>query len=121
VNIPIRPIAALLGLSLAAFGSLFLIAPRTGSELFGLPNLADPAPALIGIRQIAFGIALVLLAARGDSRSLAALLLVSGIVPVVDAIVVIPREGWLRAMPHLSALPLCFFLAWRARSGESSV
>jgi hypothetical protein len=112
--ISLRPVAALLGLSLVGFGLLFLVAPRTGADLFGLPALTDPAPALIGIRQIAFGAALALLACRGDARSLAAVLLVSGIVPVVDAVVVVPREGWLRALPHLGAVPVCLFLAWRA-------
>jgi hypothetical protein len=104
-------LAAGVGGLLAANGVLFFVAPETGLQLFGLPGQSPGLlPPLLGIREIAFGTAVLILSHFGHVRALAAFLLLGAVVPVVDAVVVIRETGAAAALPHLAAIPVCLGL-----------
>lgn len=113
-------LAAAVGGLLAANGVLFLVAPDVGLQLFGLPNESPHLlPPLLGVREIAFGLAILVLARSASVRALAAFLLIGAVVPVVDAVVVIRTTSAIAALPHLVAVPVCVGLGvvlWRRRT-----
>ena len=102
-----------LGLLLVTFGTLLIARPPIGPDLFGFGGGEDGIALMpaIGMREIAFGSALLLLAWRGEQRTLGYMLLVSGIVPIADAIMAWRASGPEKAILHLVAIPVCFLLA----------
>ncbi len=78
-----------MGVLLAGNGLFFLVASDIGLSLFGVPGEShNLLPPLLGIREIAFGLAVLFLPRRGERRSLGGFLLLGAVVPVVDAVVV---------------------------------
>lgn len=94
------------GAALVACGVLFLLVPPAGLWLFGLPDGDERLLALVGVRQVAFGLTMLLLAALRESRALAILLLAGMVVPVVDGIVVWLSTSPVAALRHLGAIPV---------------
>jgi Domain of unknown function (DUF4267) len=93
----------LLGLVFIGLGFLFLGAPRIGSLVFGLP-----APEwthvgyliAIGLRDLAFGLYLLILSFMANRRVLAWIFAATVVIPVGDVLIVFISRG-LSAPAHL--------------------
>jgi hypothetical protein len=107
-----------LGGFLAVSGSLFLIAPRTGLALFGLTAGDEELLPAVGVRQLAFGLVILLLALLREVRALSVVLLVGAAVPSVDGLVVWRAVGSGASMRHLAAVPVCAALGLALRRGS---
>ena len=103
-------------------GLLFLIAPRFGAALFGLPAPEGSAfgylPA-IGLRDLAFGCYLAALARTAPPAALALVLGITVLIPVGDLFVVAFARGldspWHLLLHAASALTLAGAAAWVSR------
>jgi hypothetical protein len=107
-----------LGGFLAVSGSLFLVAPRTGLALFGLTAGDEELLPAVGVRQLAFGLVILLLALLREVRALSVVLLVGAAVPAVDGLVVWRAVGSGASMRHLAAVPVCAALGVALRRGS---
>ena len=102
-NEPSTWLVWLLGLGFIGLGALFLGAPRTGSLLFGLP-----APEwthvgyliAIGLRDLAFGLYLLILSFLATRRTLAWIFAATVVIPMGDILIVFISRG-LSAPAHL--------------------
>ncbi len=108
-------------------GLLFLLAPRLGAALFGLPAPEGSAlgyvPA-IGLRDLAFGLYLFALARLAGPSTLGTILALTVLIPVGD-VTLIALERGLGSPGHLllhglSALILAAAAAWLLLSGRPS-
>jgi hypothetical protein len=79
-----------------ALGLVFILAPTLGAALFGLPAPAGPSlsylPA-IGLRDVAFGLYLAILAGLADERAVGAVLGATLVIPVGDIVLVAAGRG----------------------------
>ena len=100
-------------------GLLFVVAPRLGAALFGLPAPEGSAlaylPAL-GLRDLAFGLYLFALGRTAPPAALGAVLGITVLIPVGDIIIVALERGW-DSPGHLvlhgaSALTMAAGSAW---------
>ena len=100
-----------------ALGVLFLLAPRLGAALFGLPAPEGEAffylPA-IGLRDLAFGLYLFALARLSHARAVGTILGITTLIPAGDVIVVALAHGWtLHVLLHaFSGLVMAAGSAW---------
>ena len=108
-------------------GLLFLLAPRWGAALFGLPAPQGAAlgyvPA-IGLRDLAFGLYLFALARLASPATLGTILALTVVIPVGD-VTLIALERGLGSPGHLllhglSALILAAAAVWLLLSGRPS-
>lgn len=85
-----------LGLGFMGLGLLFLIAPRSGAALFGLPAPEGEGfgylPA-IGLRDLAFGLYLLILSFTATQRILGLIFAATLVIPIGDLIVVASARG----------------------------
>ncbi|MDB5345163.1 MAG: hypothetical protein JWP89_3540 [Schlesneria sp.] len=109
----------LLGAFLTVSGALFLFAPHAGTAVFGM-SVGDTASLrVVGVRQLAFGLVIALLALRGDTHSLAMVLFIGALVPAVDGLVVWQGVDLATSLRHFVAVPVSLGLGaslWRGRS-----
>lgn len=108
-------------------GLLFLVAPRHGAALFGLPAPEGSSfgylPA-IGLRDLAFGLYLFALSRTAEPRALALVLAITVLIPVGDVALVAIERG-LESPGHLllhaaSALTLAASAAWVLREAPGT-
>ena len=100
-------------------GILFLVAPRLGAALFGLPAPEGSALAYlpaIGLRDLAFGLYLFALARLGNPSTVGAVLAITVLIPAGDVAIVAHERG-LDSPGHLllhgaSGLTLAAAAAW---------
>ncbi len=109
-----------------SLGVLFLVAPRLGAALFGLPAPEGQSfgylPA-IGLRDLAFGLYLFALARLADARAVGTVLAITTLIPAGDVILVALARGWsLHILLHaFSGLVMAASAAWLfARSRSAS-
>lgn len=79
-----------------ALGGLFIAAPRWGAAVFGLPAPVGEAtawPAVVGIRDLVFGLYLLALARVASRRALAAVLGVTVLIPLGDVLLLLAVRG----------------------------
>jgi hypothetical protein len=108
-------------------GLLFLLAPRLGAALFGLPAPEGSALAYlpaIGLRDLAFGLYLFALARLASRTTLGVILAVTALIPVGD-ITLVALERGLGAPGYLllhglSALILTAAAIWLLVLGRQS-
>lgn len=115
----------LIGISLIAVGTLALVAPETATAMFGVTTSAAQTRAYVwttGTRDIVIGIwFVVLVVLRVGRRLLGASLLVTGLIPVGDVIIVYINSGTRSALPlSLHSASIVLFTAfgiwlWRGR------
>ena len=95
----VRLLAAVFG----GLGFLFILAPRAGASLFGLPAPEGVGlgylPA-IGLRDLAFGLYLLILSFTATRKTLGLIFAATLIIPLGDVIVVTVERG-LDAIPNL--------------------
>ena len=84
-------------------GFLFILAPRAGASLFGLPAPEGASfgylPA-IGLRDLAFGLYLLILSFTATRRVLGLIFAATVIIPVGDVVIVAMERGF-EAVPNL--------------------
>jgi hypothetical protein len=90
-------LAAVLGVAVIAMGAAYLIAPTANAKGFGLPDWPDGTLAawlnVKGIRDVALGVALLVLLAAVGPHAMGWYLLVSALVPIGDAVIVLRHRG----------------------------
>ena len=95
-NAPSTWLVRVLGLAFIGLGLLFLVAPRAGAALFGLPAPDGASfgylPA-IGLRDLAFGVYLLVLSFMATRKTLGLIFAATLIIPVGDVIIVAVERG----------------------------
>jgi hypothetical protein len=106
--LPLRDPAAWPALALSAafvaLGGVFVAAPRWGAAVFGLPapeGVAAAWPAVVGIRDVVFGLYLLVLALVAARRTLARVLGVSVLIPLGDVLLLVVARGGETRTGHL--------------------
>ena len=93
----------LLAAVFVGLGFLFILAPRAGASLFGLPAPEGEGfgylPA-IGLRDLAFGLYLLILSVTATRRVLGLIFAATVIIPVGDVVIVAMERGF-EAVPNL--------------------
>jgi hypothetical protein len=114
--------AAFLGL-----GVLFVLAPWAGSALFGLPVPASERdlllyPVAIGLRDLAFGLYLLILSFTSSRRTLALVFAATLVIPLGDMAIVAAARGIWSPGPlllhGLSALVVATTSLWLFRQAS---
>ncbi len=86
-------------------GGLFILAPRAGAALFGLPAPEGEAAfawlAVVGLRDLVFGLYLVVLALVATPRALGAVLGTTVLIPLGDVLILLIVRGGEVAAGHL--------------------
>ena len=110
------------GIALAGLGVLFLVAPRLGATLFGIP--APDGPGIlyvraIGLRDIALAAYLAGLARFGSRRGLGLVLALTMVIPIGDLALVAAHRGFSGSLLLHGASLLYFGAAalWFLRGG----
>lgn len=110
--------ALVLALGLAGLGLVFILAPRWGAAIFGLPPPEGAALAyvpVIGLRDLAFGGYLLGLLWRGERGAAAWVLAMTLLIPLGDMAILLAvsgmAAGW-HLLPH-AASAAAVAAAWR--------
>lgn len=86
----------LLGLGFVGLGVLFLVAPRAGAAVFGLAAPEGESfsylPA-IGLRDLAFGLYLLILSVTTTQRVLGLIFAATLVIPIGDLVIVAAARG----------------------------
>ena len=106
-------IAFLTGLGLIFIGARFLIAPEIAETGYGIHfnQQGDYSFHYIkGIRDLMSGLLICIFVLSKQTKALAITLLVGTIVPIVDMLIVLSKDynGLTQAIPHISAIIICF-------------
>jgi hypothetical protein len=95
-NAPSTWLVWCLGAAFIGLGLLFLLAPRAGAALFGLPAPDGSGfgylPA-IGLRDLAFGLYILILSLTATRRILGLIFAATVVIPVGDVIIVAAERG----------------------------
>ena len=90
-------LAAVLGVAVIVMGAAYLIVPVASAKGFGLPEWPDGALAawlnIKGIRDLAMGVATLVMLAAAGPHAMGWYLLVAAVVPVGDALIVLRHKG----------------------------
>ena len=90
-------VAAILGVAVIVMGMAYLLVPVASAKGFGLPAWPEATLAawlnIKGIRDVAMGVALLVLLATVGPHAMSWYLLVSAIVPIGDAVIVLRYRG----------------------------
>jgi len=112
---PLYWLCGALALGITLVGLVAILAPATGSVMFGVPvTTTDALPwiRLAGIRDIALGLILFAMMALKEGRTAGILILLIIIVPVTDATTVFTRSGLsYHILIHSSAIAYMLFQA----------
>lgn len=120
-------VATVLALVFVLLGLVFLAAPRLGAMIFGIPapeGVALTYVAALGLRDLAFGLYLLVLARRSTRHVLGLIFAATLLIPVGDTIIVAAQRG-LSAPFHLllhggSALTMAAAAVWLLRRSSHS-
>ncbi len=103
-------ISYLPGLFLVISGLLLIFAPTTADALFGHKGMSsiddNSLAASLGVRQLAIGLMIVILAIFRQVKALGLIMIVGSIVPLVDFIAFYPIAGLLSTMRHVVVFPI---------------
>jgi Domain of unknown function (DUF4267) len=120
-------VATVLGLSLISVGLTVFVAPKFGSEMFGMAAIDNPARAYVyatGLRDITLGCLLLALSfLRAGARILGAVLMILALIPIGDAIIVYVNASQLSALAlslHLTSAVVFLVLGFCLRSARNA-
>ncbi len=106
-------LAGLLGLFIGLAGAALIASPFNAVQAFGIDpsHMADLelAPGM-GVRELALGLAIIVLALMRKARALGAVLLIGSIVPIGDFAIAGKALGYAAAARHLITLPFSLSL-----------
>jgi Domain of unknown function (DUF4267) len=106
-------LAGLFGLLVSLIGLALIASPFSAVQAFGIDpsHMADLeiAPGM-GVRQLAIGLTIVVLAAMRKARALGTVLLIGSIVPIGDFAIAGNTLGYAAAVRHLIPLPFSLIL-----------
>ncbi len=97
------------GLFLIISGILILLLPNLASVLFDINDidkLQEPISLAMGIRQLAIGLMITVLALTNQIKALAYIMLIGAIVPIADFFIFSSLIGWSSALRHAAPLPM---------------
>jgi hypothetical protein len=83
-------------IALVLLGILFIVAPRTGAAVFGIPAPEGSGlayVAAIGVRDVAFGLFVLTLALLASRRAVGLVLAVTVLIPTGDILIVVNERG----------------------------
>jgi len=105
--------AFLLGMGMVFLGSRFFFAPEVATAGFGIhfnESVDYSFQHIKGIRDIFSGILLCTFVLLRQPRAVGITLLVGGIIPLIDTLVVLskPDNSITQVMPHIMAIIVCF-------------
>lgn len=106
-------LAFLTGLGMIFIGARFLLSPEIAEAGYGIHfnEQGDYSFHYIkGIRDIFSGVLLCTFVLMNERRALAITLLAGAFIPVTDMLIVLSKSynGVLQAVPHISAIIICF-------------
>ena len=111
---PLYWLCGALALGISLVGLLAILAPATGSIMFGVPastTEALPWIRLAGVRDIALGLVLFAMMALNEGRTAGILILLIIVVPVTDVATVFMRSGFCyQILIHGSSILYMLFL-----------
>lgn len=106
-------LAGLLGVFVSLVGLALIVSPFNAVQAFGIDpsHMADLelAPGL-GVRQLAIGLTIIVLAFMRKAKSLGALLLIGSIIPLGDFAIAGKAFGYAASLRHLITLPFSLIL-----------
>jgi len=112
-------------IGLMLIGACFILAPRVGALIFGIPAPDGPALAYlpaIGLRDLAFGLYIAGLAAFSTRRAVAIVLAATVLIPVGDIVLVLNERGlsspWHLALHAASGLYMASASVWLFRTNK---
>jgi hypothetical protein len=94
--------AALVALAIIGIGALYVSRPRAATQSFGLP-LPEDGPniawwlRLKGVRDMAWGLAVLAMMVWGGAHMVGILLLVAALIPIGDLLVILAAKGSARS------------------------
>lgn len=117
--------ALTVSLALMALGVVFVVAPELGAAIFGLaPPRGEAAawPAVVGIRDLAFGLYVLVLLRFATLRAAGIVLAVTALIPLADAALLMAVRGrdagWHLLLHLLSFAAVAGAAAWTLRAGR---
>ncbi len=113
------------GVFLVVSGLLILLLPNSAGVLFDIKDidtLKEPMALAMGIRQLAIGSMITLLALSNQLKALGLIMLIGALVPLTDFIVFSASIGWVSSLRHAAPVPLIFglgfYLMYQIRKSE---
>jgi Domain of unknown function (DUF4267) len=83
-------------IALVILGAVFIVAPRLGGAIFGIPAPEGPGAAwlaVVGLRDLAFGGYVLALALLSTRRAVGVVLGVTAVIPLGDVLVLLAVRG----------------------------
>ena len=108
-----RYLCLLPGIFLVVSGTALLLFPNAAAAIFDVPApqlLENPAFLAMGIRQVAIGLMIVVLAGANQIKALGLIMLIGAIVPLSDYFIFAPSIGQISALRHAGPVPVIFGL-----------
>jgi len=100
------------GAFLVVSGAMLLLTLQTAQVVFDLKDLDNPLALGLGIRQLAIGAIIVMLALSRQVKSLGLVMVIGAIIPMSDFFIFSPVIGWVSALRHLAPVPLILGLGF---------
>lgn len=108
------------GIFLIVSGTMLLFAQESASTLYDMPLQDSPIVLGMGIRQLAIGLMIVILAVLRETRALGFIMIIGSIVPLSDFFIFSSTIGWVSALRHAGPVPIIFglgiYLLFRTRN-----
>ena len=100
------------GIFLIVSGSMLLLTSKNAEVLFDLDELDSTLALAMGIRQLAMGTIIVMLALTRQVKALGLVMVIGAIVPMSDFFIFSPVIGWVSALRHAAAVPVILGLGF---------
>lgn len=100
------------GIFLVVSGSMLLLSSKSAEVLFDLDDLDSTLALAMGIRQLAMGTIIIMLALTRQVRALGLVMVIGAIVPMSDFFIFSPVIGWASALRHALAVPVILGLGF---------
>lgn len=100
------------GIFLVVSGSMLLLTAEAAKVIFDLEDLDSTLALAMGIRQLAMGTIIVMLALTRQVKALGLVMVIGAIVPMSDFFIFSPVIGWESALRHAAAVPIILGLGF---------
>ena len=100
------------GIFLIVSGSMLLLSSEAAKVIFDLQDLDSSLGLAMGIRQLAMGSIIVMLAMTRQLKALGLVMVIGAIVPMSDFFIFSPIIGWESSLRHVAAVPIILGLGF---------